>query len=371
MEFTYKRKHNESYMVADLNEEFDSYETRMIEENRINGLLSINKMSLNGTTQYNYNISRKINLEDFLESTDLDIDTLQKFILGLQLGLDEIGKYLIDERHICLDKNAVFVEKTMDSIKVNLCYYPTNNGSVQEQFRELMEHILTMIPSNNRELTELVCRAYDQCLKNDYTLTEILEMFQNIEADKHEIYVEKVELDEEDEDYYESSCGRMEEVCMDDYLTDYYQEDAKNNFFESLLGIAKRIGKKRREESVSINEDFCIDPTYEINERTVLLSEAKVVGKLIYDGRSGEDDFIINKDLFRIGAGSNNDMILRANTVSNSHAKIVREEDGYYIMDCNSLNGTTVNDTTLCYQQRLKLKAMDKIAFATERYIFM
>ena len=47
MEFTYKRKHNESYMVAELVQDYDSYETRMIRENTINGILDINKMSLN------------------------------------------------------------------------------------------------------------------------------------------------------------------------------------------------------------------------------------------------------------------------------------------------------------------------------------
>ena len=375
MEFTYKRKHNESYMVAELETDYDSYETRMIQDNNINGILDINKMSLNGVTQYNYNISRKINLEDYMSSIDIDLEVMQKVILGMQLCLDEIARYLIDERHICIDKDTVFIEKSGDSIKINLCYYPIDNGSVQEQFRKLMEYFLTIVPASDRTLTKLVYQAYDQCLKNDYTLNEILELFQSIELEKADIYVERVDLDEEEEDLFEERVlERSSDICTEDYLANYYEDDRKTSFMEHILSVTKRFGKNKKEENRKYeleSEDFCVEPSYEIDEKTILLSDAKPAGKLIFDGRGGEDDFIINKEIFRVGSGQNNDMVLHANTVSNSHAKIVKEDSHYYLMDLNSLNGTTVNGESLCYKQRYKLKPMDKIAFATERYIFM
>ncbi|MCR5196399.1 MAG: FHA domain-containing protein [Pseudobutyrivibrio sp.] len=375
MEFTFKRKHNESYMVAELVQDYDSYETRMIRENTINGILDINKMSLNGVTQYNYNISRKINLEDYMSSIDIDIEVMQKIILGMQLCLDEIARFLIDERHICIDKDTVFIEKTGDNIRINLCYYPMDNGSVQEQFRSLMEYFLTVVPASDRTLTQLVYQAYDKCLKNDYTLNEILELFQSIEVEKPDIYVEPVSLDDEEDDSYEERVlERSSDICTEDYLANYYEDDRKLSFMDHILSMTKRFGKNKKEENRKYeleSEDFYVDPSFELDEKTVLLTDAKPTGKLIFDGRGGEDDFIINKEIFRIGSGQNNDMILHSNTVSNSHAKIVKENGHYYLMDLNSLNGTTVNGEALCYKQRYKLKPMDKIAFATERYIFM
>ena len=268
-----------------------------------------------------------------------------------------------------------FIEKTGDNIRINLCYYPMDNGSVQEQFRSLMEYFLTVVPASDRTLTQLVYQAYDKCLKNDYTLNEILELFQSIEVEKPDIYVEPVSLDDEEDDSYEERVlERSSDICTEDYLANYYEDDRKLSFMDHILSMTKRFGKNKKEENRKYeleSEDFYVDPSFELDEKTVLLTDAKPTGKLIFDGRGGEDDFIINKEIFRIGSGQNNDMILHSNTVSNSHAKIVKENGHYYLMDLNSLNGTTVNEEALCYKQRYKLKPMDKIAFATERYIFM
>ena len=64
--------------------------------------------------------------------------------------------------------------------------------------------------------------------------------------------------------------------------------------------ILKR--KPVKDEEDIYTEDFLVEPDYELEEKTVLLTEAKAVGKLVYDGNNNEDDFIINKDIFRIGS---------------------------------------------------------------------
>jgi len=45
----------------------------------------------------------------------------------------------------------------------------------------------------------------------------------------------------------------------------------------------------------------------------------------------------------RIGAMDDNDIVLRDDTVSRHHAKIVQENTGYVLMDLNSTNGTFIN----------------------------
>ena len=77
------------------------------------------------------------------------------------------------------------------------------------------------------------------------------------------------------------------------------------------------------------------------------MSEAPAIGRLVYDGDSNEDDFLINKDTFRIGSSQNNDAVLKARTVSKNHAKITKEGDDFYITDSNSTNGSFLN--SICY----------------------
>ena len=59
-----------------------------------------------------------------------------------------------------------------------------------------------------------------------------------------------------------------------------------------------------------------------------------------------------------IGRGKNNDIILADGTVSRNHAKIIRSEKDYLIVDLGSYNGTSVNGTPV---QNSILKDKDQI----------
>ncbi len=59
-------------------------------------------------------------------------------------------------------------------------------------------------------------------------------------------------------------------------------------------------------------------------------------------GRSGES-FTIDQDRMSIGRTPDAAVFLDDVTVSRNHALVVRREDGYYIDDLGSLNGTYVN----------------------------
>ncbi len=373
MEINYTRKHNESYMVV--TDELESYrhEEKMIHANNVEALLDMNKVEIDGTVQYHYNISRKENLEDFFEARDFTLELLRRVIVNIQLAYTEIDKYLIDERHVFLSKETVFFEKTNDSFRVGLCYLPKDSGTVQEQFRMIMEYIISIVPSTDKKLTETVYNAYDLCLKDDYTLAEILDSLADEES---EIYVEKIDLTEliEEEipvvtEKYDEPQG---EFLADDF--DIYSSE-KQSFMGQIKDLMQAVftkkAKKSLEQPQTMREDFFVDPDYEIEERTVLLTDAKPSGKLIYDGPENEDDFLINKDIFRIGSSSKNDAVLRAKTVSGNHAKIVKENGDYYISDLNSTNLTYLNDEPLTYRRPVKLSVADKIAFANVCYTFM
>lgn len=373
MEIKYKRQHNESYMVLEVNEESLGYEEKMIEENQLSSLLKFSKVNFNGVQQYNYCISRKENLEDYLEGRELTLELLKRIILNIQLGYEEIAKYLIDENHIYLSKETVFLEKSNDSFRLSLCYYPSDLGSVQQQFRSLMEFFLQYVSSRDKQITDAVYKAYDLCLKNDYTISEILECLQSEDND-YEVYVERIdpyaETIESVGESYEDPLFTQTESLNDWYEAENSKKSGKwNTFLDSVKGF---INNKINFEDLNYDssDDFVVDPDYEIEEKTVLLTDVNPSGKLVYDGQNQEDDFLVNKDIFRIGSGKGNDAILKAKTVSSNHAKIEKEGNDYYITDLNSTNSTFVNNVELPYRTKVKLKIMDKISFANVNYTF-
>jgi len=54
-------------------------------------------------------------------------------------------------------------------------------------------------------------------------------------------------------------------------------------------------------------------------------------------------EFSFDKEEIRIGAMEDNDVVLRDDTVSRHHCKIVQEESGYVLIDLQSTNGTTID----------------------------
>ncbi len=390
MEVTYERKHNESYMILEGRLE-QSFETKMIEQNKIMSLLEMNSFSIDGQSKLSYKITRKENLADFVESHDLTAEMIERIIINLQIALAELGKYLIDETHIYLSPETVFLEKGTDSFKLSLCYYPKEFGTIQEQFKELMDFFVANISKADRSTTKQVYLAYDVCLKEDFTLSEILEILQQgqsiKENEKYKLDVQQTDIYEENQRLTEVKDIYVEKVSLEDeyipqedfmeseYMTDYYDyPEEKKGIFKRLIEMAQSFAKKQRDAHsvvASESEDFVIEPDYELEERTQLLSEAKPVGRLVYDGSSNEDDFIINKDVFHIGTARENDAVLKARTVSGTHAKIQKEGNDFFLIDKNSTNGSFVNSNPIPYRKPYKLKPMDIIKFASESYIFM
>ena len=369
-DITYERKHNESYMVVEGKLLPDSYETKMINENDINALLEMTTLSIDGVNKISYRISRKETLEDFVESNDLDKENLARLIINIKIALDTLNNYLIDERHIWLSKETVYLNKGGENYHVTLCYLPIEHESIQSQFRDIMEFFLSKLTIKDREESKQVYEAYDICLKEDYTLDEVIECLQQTEDTRDEIYVEKVVL--EDEGGEESYVEEIDE--QEEYFAEYKDKaKPKEGLFSRLFKRTKNfVSQMNFEDSPADKEteDFIIEPDYELEEKTVLLTDTKPVGRLVYDGVNNEDDFIITKDTFRIGSGKNNDAVIKNKTVSGSHAKITKTGNDFYIMDSNSTNGSFLNNLQLVYRKPYKLRPMDKIQFATEAYIF-
>lgn len=77
----------------------------------------------------------------------------------------------------------------------------------------------------------------------------------------------------------------------------------------------------------------------------------------------GEMDRVV-KEKFVIGRGKHCDFVINSGKVSREHAQIVREEDGYYIEDLGSSNGTWFNKQRI---KRRKLEDGDEYYICSEK----
>ncbi len=92
----------------------------------------------------------------------------------------------------------------------------------------------------------------------------------------------------------------------------------------------------------------------------------------VVDEKGQSKEHVFDKDEIRIGAMDDNDIVLRGETFSRYHCKIVQEDTGYALVDLHSTNGTFVNKvrireaflgpgcTVSCGQGKLKFNAKDE-----------
>ena len=74
--------------------------------------------------------------------------------------------------------------------------------------------------------------------------------------------------------------------------------------------------------------------------------------EVINEGFERGKRFEIRVPLAHIGRGAHNDVVIDDDSVSDTHAKLQRREDGWYLIDLGSTNGTYVGGSRLTTNER-------------------
>ena len=140
-------------------------------------------------------------------------------------------------------------------------------------------------------------------------------------------------------------------------------------FLQAQLGFEEK--KAKEIECIVYPEEEIYVPEVEIHP-TVCLGNLQSApqGILLYQGAEQFPDIRLDRAVVRIGHGRDTDVQVNRDTVSQMHARILREGDSYYIEDLNSTNGTFVNDELLAYKEKRQLKVNDTVRLADLRYRF-
>jgi pSer/pThr/pTyr-binding forkhead associated (FHA) protein len=90
------------------------------------------------------------------------------------------------------------------------------------------------------------------------------------------------------------------------------------------------------------------------NQRLVTTpQEPLAVLEVLNEGPSKGIRYAVRTSLAQVGRGANNDVRLSDESVSEVHAKLQRRDDGWYVVDMDSTNGTYVGGSRVSGQRRL------------------
>ena len=413
-EVSYQRNIAGSYMkipVSRINE----FDERLILKKKLPGLIPVERCFMDGRGEYWYQITGKQSLDTYCRLQDVSVAFIEQVILSVCSEIEILEWNLLDINCLQLEPELVYISNQTQ--EVLFCVYPENTQDISLGFQQLMEYLLTRIDHKDEEMVRLGYGIYEKTLREGYNILDIREFIVQRRNERNPQIQDNSEMDglgkategkrksdkvaKQNRIRNVDRTGKQEEKGV---LKKQVQEacpvsetgvrDWRNGLgktqeiwaaMQETWGHIRKLLKtplipertKKKELSQAdffydTEEEEELEPVIEIHP-TVCIGQGNLreEGLLLYEGRDTYPDYHIQKEVCTVGKDQASDLLLQKETVSRHHAKIRKMEDGYYIEDLNSTNGTYLNDELLSYKEPRLLHSSDLICFADVKYRFI
>lgn len=359
-----KRELNKTYLILDsMDVQYEeTYEIEMLLKNELPSILPLHVLRLNGNLQLFYEISSKQTLMDCAERSKLSAATIRSLFASLNELIRETKNFLLDMDCVLLDLEHIYTQGG----RFYFCYCPWEKREILSAFRALLEEILEKLDYHDTQGVELAYHLYQSACKGNFCISDILK--------EHE-EVKEIHEEEEFKQYFE----KMEEESP---LEGAAEKEEKKQ--KGILGwilkffLKKQEGIESPQESevqsgidtkLLPKEEWSVPATYEQEANTMLLGSMPLGGWKLRPVFPGFPEFDVAGDNFLIGKKRDCvDGYLDRDTISRIHSRLFVKNNGLYISDANSTNGTYVNGESIPPGKDVEICAGDRILFADVEY---
>lgn len=203
MKTEYKKELGKSYLVVKPEQKEHVFSAQMLLENRIQGLLSFEKRSFNGETEYYYDITGKRSLESRARKELLGEKDVRRLLQGLYCVTGELYSYFLETDGLLPEPACIYEEEE----QFFFCYDPSGKEETEQGAAKLFaQELLELINHDDEEAVELTYSFYKLVNESEKGILRILEEV----------------LMQEKEDSAEDLCEEQQEV-----LSLWYDEDAE------------------------------------------------------------------------------------------------------------------------------------------------
>ncbi len=357
MKIRYQRNLRSSYMIveddAEPNEDTFLAEEMLLRHKVVQLFPYVRMEDKNGVCFW-YDITGYISLKDYCRTSQITQKLLKRMFSSLLALQDRMLELYLKTEHLLLGMEEVFVNTSGDNVM--FCYLPTSCFNIGEQLARMTEEMLPFIDHSDKLAVKLGYGIYEEASRENGSIWEFLLNEGTKGNGTNTDAVVNADLDRE---LKEEQLPPRERVGSGFRIPEF-------------LNVKRFLPKRKKKEDIY---EFCFEPEEIIpqkaNPTTYVGPGAAPVGKLIYQGASGEDSFSVNKESFLIGRSNPMaDAVLKCAGASRNHAIITQVDGEYFIEDLNSKNGTFLNGELLEFKTSVKLTPYDKVRFATEDFIF-
>ena len=366
------------------------YQYCILSRGGIRGLLPASLRYLDGEAYLYYDITSKQSLVQLHQKGNVSREWFLDFMASFQRLRRELERFLLQEDNVIWDPRHVFQD--LENNVFSFLYVPYYEG--ENQFLQLLSFLVEKIDYEDTALVECIYKMYEQLEKNGVTYLQdqifrdakVLEESGKVKAQETvmaprslennamsrvtEIPSEEAEGNVREEETVQEKRGIMEQEAL---------PKKRFGLFDNRRGRRAKEQEKREEYQLSMQQvlnGYAVAETSGYEEeygRTAFIyqkPEKKEGAHRLYhvDGRKASElnvsNLLIGKQKDRV------DLYLADDSVSRMHARILKEQDAYYLEDENSTNGTFQNKMRLLPYERRKLEPGDELQFGNVTLFF-
>lgn len=146
IEASYQVKGQSSYLVISPGEGevIIDYLAKMVEYNRIPGLLPVFSQTIDGRTRFNYEITGRSRMTDLAGTTRITTKQGEKLLTSLVDGFMNLNRYFLNISQCILEEEYLFVD---EAFQTYLPYYPAEDNGIRDINKMLSEFFLRLLGS--------------------------------------------------------------------------------------------------------------------------------------------------------------------------------------------------------------------------------
>lgn len=369
LDVKYYRDYRHNYLIIKDNGcmSENTYQRKMVTENKIKGLLASQERYINGEILLYYEITSKQSLFSIYEGRTIGMQQLRKLFVQLKAVNEVLQKYLLDGSGLVLLPEYIF--QNVETEEYFFIYYPDPEEGTLSQ---LIEFLIARVDNEDMDAVETVYKTADLIHREQFVIDEVLKWFQD--DSEEQIY----KTDTGNEYPYQTDEEEHRPYPEEERIREKDSAGKKRGFLKTVFYFVKRILFR----SASKEEDEY--PYAETGETIMLAEPAADEGNTVFipwtetcENKlySMEPKNKCHIDLGRLPltvgklAGAV-DMVIDEKSISRMHAKFSRNGNKIYITDLNSTNGTFRNGMRLAPNASEIIEPGDEIRLGKLKFIY-
>ncbi|ABX40430.1 DUF6382 domain-containing protein [Lachnoclostridium phytofermentans] len=177
----WKRDMYHNYLIFNgRGEERASFQEKMLEHNKIEGILSFQVHSIDNHKQFHYEVTGYQAISCISEKVPLRLSQVTMLLNHLLAVLKDAKSYLLDTKDFVLLPEYTFIH--LPDYKLGLCYYPGYHVPLQEQLVAFLEFLMGSVDYQDKEAVLFVYSLYMKSKEDSITIQELKSFMEELEV---------------------------------------------------------------------------------------------------------------------------------------------------------------------------------------------